>query len=133
MLIFMAMLNYLTDAYQTFAASAQGVASCCRSLGGALLPLATTPMYKNLGVHWASSLLAFVALGMAVIPFAFIKYGNHIRENSKFCQDLKEMQRKEAEEDRQLFEEAQVEEEAPEQEAAVAPFDPKKVGSKETV
>jgi hypothetical protein len=43
-LIFMALLNYLTDAYEIFAASSMAAASCCRSLAGALLPLAATPM-----------------------------------------------------------------------------------------
>ena len=85
----MAMLNYLTDAYETFAASAQGIASTCRSVFGALLPLASKSMFNALGIHWACSLLAFLSLGMAIIPFAFIKYGDRIRANSKFCQELK--------------------------------------------
>ena len=97
MLIFMAFLNYLTDAYEIFAASAMAAASTCRSLFGALLPLAATPMYDKLGVAWASSLLGFLSLGMAIIPFAFIKYGNKIRANSKFCQQLLEKKRAEAE------------------------------------
>ena len=102
MLIFMAMLNYLTDAYRTFAASAQGAASTCRSLGGALLPLAATSMYTKLGVHWASSILAFASLAMAAIPFAFIRYGNSIRANSQFCQQLLATERKEAERERRM-------------------------------
>ena len=97
MLIFMAFLNYLTDAYEIFAASAMAAASTCRSLFGALLPLAATPMYDKLGVAWASSLLGFLSLGMAIIPFAFIKYGNKIRAHSKFCQQLREKKRAEAE------------------------------------
>ncbi|KAI4129251.1 MAG: hypothetical protein LQ347_003860 [Umbilicaria vellea] len=96
MLIFMAFLNYLTDAYEIFAASAMAAASTCRSLFGALLPLAAKPMYESLGVAWASSLLGFLSLGMAIIPFAFIKYGDRIRANSKFCQYLVEKKRAEA-------------------------------------
>jgi Major Facilitator Superfamily len=99
LLIFMAMLNYLTDAYQVFAASANGIASTCRSIFGALLPLAAKPMYTKLGIHWAGSLLAFISLGMAVIPFVFIRYGDRIRENSRFCQHLKELNEKEAAEE----------------------------------
>ena len=97
MLIFMAFLNYLTDAYEIFAASAMAAASTCRSLFGALLPLAARPMYETLGVAWASSLLGFLSLGMAIIPFAFIKYGDRIRANSKFCQFLVEKKRAEVE------------------------------------
>jgi hypothetical protein len=95
LLIFMAMLNYLTDAYETFAASAQGIASTCRSVFGALLPLASKSMFNALGIHWACSLLAFLSLGMAIIPFAFIKYGDRIRANSKFCQELKALKAQE--------------------------------------
>ncbi|TVY75818.1 MFS transporter prlG, partial [Lachnellula suecica] len=62
-LIFMALLNYLTDAYEIFAASSMAAASCCRSLAGAVLPFAATPMYTKLGVAWASSLLGFLSLG----------------------------------------------------------------------
>lgn len=95
MLIFMAMLNYLSDAYETFAASAQSASSCCRSICGAVLPLAAKPMFDRLGVDWACSLIAFLSLGVSVIPFAFIRFGDYIRRNSKFCQHLKEL--KEAE------------------------------------
>lgn len=46
-------------------------------------------MYNTLGIAWASSLLGFVSLGMCAIPFAFIKYGDRIRANSAFCQELR--------------------------------------------
>lgn len=89
--------QYVTDAYETFAASAQGITSTTRSVFGALIPLASKSMFQALGVHWACSLLAFLSLAMACIPFAFIKYGDRIRANSKFCQELRELkaQRKE--------------------------------------
>jgi hypothetical protein len=94
-LIFIALLNYLTDAYEIFAASAMAASSCCRSLAGAVLPFAATPMYNNLGVAWASSLLAFLSLGMCVIPFVFLWKGDRIREGSRFCRFLKERKEKE--------------------------------------
>lgn len=97
MLMFIAFLNYLTDAYEIFAASAMAAASTCRSLFAATLPLAAKPMYAKLGVAWASSLLGFLSLGMTIIPFAFVKYGARIRANSKFCQYLAEKKRAETE------------------------------------
>ena len=97
LLIFMAMLNYLSDAYKTFAASAQGIASTCRATGGALLPFAAKPMFTKLGVNWACSLLAFVSLGMALIPWMFIMFGDRIRANSQFCQQLKRMDEEDTE------------------------------------
>jgi MFS family permease len=98
-LIFMALLNYLTDAYLIFAASAQAATSCSRSLFGAVLPLAAKPMYRTLGIGWASSLLGFVSLAMCAIPFLFIKYGETIRARSTFCTYLREQK---AEEERNL-------------------------------
>ncbi|KAL9598088.1 MAG: hypothetical protein Q9219_004719 [cf. Caloplaca sp. 3 TL-2023] len=102
MLIFMALLNYVTDAYEIFAASAMAATSACRSIFGAVLPIAARPMYDGLGIAWASSLLGFLSLGMCIIPFAFIKYGNRIRANSKFCQELQAKKREyEAERERE--------------------------------
>lgn len=89
LLIFMALLNYLADAYTTFAASALGAASFSRSILGALLPLAADAMYAKLGIAWATSLLGFLSLPMLAIPFAFIRYGDQLRERSKFSQSLR--------------------------------------------
>lgn len=99
-LIFIALLNYLTDAYQIFAASSMAAASCCRSLAGVALPFAGTPMYTKLGVAWATSLLAFLSLGMCVVPFLFLWKGDKIRAGSKFCIYLKEKQEEEEKEER---------------------------------
>lgn len=48
-------------------------------------------MYMNLGVAWASSLLGFIALLMAGIPFVFLMYGQAIRKRSPFCQRVMEI------------------------------------------
>ncbi|KAJ8068549.1 hypothetical protein OCU04_002265 [Sclerotinia nivalis] len=96
-LIFVALVNYLTDAYEVFAASAMAASSCCRSLAGAVLPFAAKPMYSRLGVSWASSLLAFLSLFMCGIPLLFMWKGDRIREGSVFCQELKERKIKELE------------------------------------
>lgn len=113
MLIFMAMLNYLTDAYDIFAASANAAASCCRSLLAVILPLATPYMYADLGISGACSLLGGLSAGMCVIPFIFIWKGPSIRARSKFCIALQErreeLQRKTQEEDRGLERLAQLE------------------------
>lgn len=100
-LIFMALLNYLTDAYRIFAASSMAAASCCRSLAGVALPFAATPLYTRLGVAWGSSLLAFLSAGMCVIPFAFLWKGDVLREGSKFCTYLREKEEEEEREERE--------------------------------
>lgn len=104
LLIFMALLNYLADAYQIFAASAMAAASCCRSICGAVLPLAAGKMFKRLGIAWACSLLGFLSLGMCGIPVLFWFYGDRIRAGSRFCIYLKEKMEQEEEEERRARE-----------------------------
>lgn len=103
LLIFMAMLNYLTDAYEIFAASANAAASCCRSLFAVVLPLATTHMFHRLGIAGACSLLGGLSALMCIIPFVFIWKGPSIRSRSPFCIALRErkeeMMRKSEEEE----------------------------------
>lgn len=94
LLLFMALLNYVVDAYEIFAASALAALSCSRALFGTVLPFATTPMYQRLGVQWACSLLGFISLAMCAIPFVFVRYGERIRGRSKFCKELAELRRK---------------------------------------
>ena len=84
-LLYLGMTNYVTDVFLQMSASAQAAASCTRSLGAVLLPLAASPMYSNLGIHWAPSLLGFLSLAMGVIPFVFIKYGDALARRSKYA------------------------------------------------
>ncbi|KAJ5756917.1 uncharacterized protein N7511_007099 [Penicillium nucicola] len=87
-LIFVALINYMIDAYHEYAASAMAAASCCRSVFGAVLPLAAAPMFRPLGIAWGCSLLGFLSLVMTLIPFVFIRYGDLIRSRSKFRQQV---------------------------------------------
>ncbi|KAF6843729.1 major facilitator superfamily transporter [Colletotrichum musicola] len=86
-LVFMGMINYLTDVFQQYCASAHAAASMTRSIGAILLPLAAGPMYANLGVHWAPSVLGFVALAMGFIPFIFIRYGDRLAQSSRSARE----------------------------------------------
>ncbi|KAH7055834.1 major facilitator superfamily domain-containing protein [Macrophomina phaseolina] len=101
LLCFMAILNYLVDAYEIFAASAMAAAGTSRSTFGAVLPFATRPMYEALGVDWACSLLGFIMLLLCAIPFVFWRYGDKIRANSAFCSELKERSKTPEEEEEQ--------------------------------
>jgi hypothetical protein len=56
-----------------------------RSCFGAGFPLFTTYMYENLGIHWASSIPAFLALACVPFPFLLYKYGSTIRARCKFA------------------------------------------------
>lgn len=84
-LIFLGMMNYLIDAYTIFAASVLAANAVLRSLFGAAFPLFTTQMYHNLGIHWASTVPAFLALACVPMPFLFYKFGPAIREKCKFA------------------------------------------------
>ncbi|PHH90096.1 hypothetical protein CDD83_4521 [Cordyceps sp. RAO-2017] len=90
MLIFMALLNYLTDAYDVFAASANAASSCSRSLLAVVLPLATAPMFARLGVTGACALLAGLSAVMCLVPFLFIWKGPILRNRSPFCLALRQ-------------------------------------------
>lgn len=85
LLVFVAYLNYLTDTYLMYAASALAANTVCRSAGGAAAPLFTEYMFQALGVGGGGSLIAGVACLLAPIPFVFYKYGGPIRERSKFA------------------------------------------------
>jgi hypothetical protein len=84
-LVFLSIMNYLIDAYLIYAASVLAANSVLRSLFGAAFPLFTSYMYANLGIHWASSVPAFLALACVPFPFLFYKYGAAIRQRCKFA------------------------------------------------
>ena len=100
----MALINYIVDAYEIFAASAMGAASASRSTFGVVLPFAAKPLYSRLGVNWACTLLGLLCLLMCLIPFAFLRWGKKIRENSAFCQELKTKKAEAEENQRRLWE-----------------------------
>jgi MFS transporter, DHA1 family, multidrug resistance protein len=85
MLIFVGYLNYLTDTYLMYTASAMAANTICRSACGSAAPLFTNQMFSALGVGGGSSLIGGVACLLAPIPFAFYKYGAKIRERSRFA------------------------------------------------
>lgn len=78
--IFIPIQAYMIDAFTEHAASALAALTCTRSLLGAFLPLAGTPMYDALGFGWGNTLLAFVALFMGGAVWGLYKYGKQIRE-----------------------------------------------------
>ena len=72
-LLFNSVLNYLPDAYPEYAASVLAGNDLFRSSFGAGFPLFASAMYKNLGVGWASSTLAFLSIAFIPIPFVLYK------------------------------------------------------------
>ncbi|KAK7935433.1 hypothetical protein PG985_000928 [Apiospora marii] len=84
-LVFLSLMNYLVDSYVVYAASVLASNAVLRSLLGAAFPLFTTNMYSNLGIHWASTIPAFLSLACLPFPFLFWKYGAEIRMKCKYA------------------------------------------------
>ncbi|GBE85689.1 MFS general substrate transporter [Sparassis latifolia] len=82
--IFLGLFNYIIDTYLFVAASALSALTVVRSMFGASFPLFATQMYDTLNPRWASTLLGFLAVLMAPIPFVLYKFGHRLRRRSKF-------------------------------------------------
>ena len=67
--------NYLVDAYTIYAASVQAGGVFLRLIFAAVFPAFLPYMYSSLGIHWASSIPAFLAVLCMPLPFLFYKYG----------------------------------------------------------
>lgn len=79
---------YVTDSYSGYAASAIAAVAFGENIFAAFLPLAARPMYIRLGFQWASSLLAFIALALALAPTVLLWKGRAIRRKSKAIQKM---------------------------------------------
>ncbi|KAK4240185.1 hypothetical protein C8A03DRAFT_13503 [Achaetomium macrosporum] len=88
-LIYVAIVNYVADAYGIYSASALAAMSMTRSVAGTLLPLAIEDMIAALGIAWSCTLLAGISALLALVPFGFIAYGEKIRAASRFSATLK--------------------------------------------
>lgn len=83
-LIYLGIVNYLVDSYTLYSASVLAGMSILRYSFGGIFPLFTTYMYKGLGIHWASSIPAFLSLACMPMPFVFYYYGAAIRTRCKY-------------------------------------------------
>lgn len=84
-LLFLQALNYLIDAYLSFANSALAANSLLRSLFGAGFPLFGTQMMHNLGLQWANTLIGLIGVVLMPIPVLFYIYGKRLRRHSRFA------------------------------------------------
>ncbi|KAI9032016.1 MFS general substrate transporter [Hyaloraphidium curvatum] len=80
MVIFMSTGSYVVDAYFIYAASALAAQTVSRSLLGFVFPLFSVSMFQAMGIHWACTLLACLALLMVPVP-----YGTNIRLKSEYA------------------------------------------------
>ncbi|KAI1127289.1 MFS multidrug transporter-like protein [Nemania abortiva] len=78
-------ITFLLDTYgANYGASAIAANGILRFLFGAAFPLFTLYIYEGLGIGWASSLFAFIGLGLSPIPFILYHSGSSIRARTSF-------------------------------------------------
>ena len=82
--LFLGITAYLTDCYGQYAASALAANAVLRSLFGAGFPLFAKIMYDKLGTAWATSLLGFLTIAMAPLPWVFYRFGPRLRAISNY-------------------------------------------------
>jgi hypothetical protein len=89
-LIFLSLSNYLMDSYTIYAACVFAGSGVLRSAFGAIYPVFTPYMYARLGLHWASSVPAFLALVCVPVPVLLWHYGPSIRRRCKYTRQASE-------------------------------------------
>ncbi|WWC90732.1 uncharacterized protein L201_005669 [Kwoniella dendrophila CBS 6074] len=90
-LVFLGVMNYLVDAYVICAASVLAGSSVMRSIFAVILPLFTVDIYNKLGIRWAGTLFACLAVLFIPAPFIFYKYGSKIRRLSKAAREADDL------------------------------------------
>ncbi|EGR52691.1 uncharacterized protein TRIREDRAFT_43701 [Trichoderma reesei QM6a] len=93
-LVILPIVNYLIDSYTVYAASVLAAAAVFRSIMGAVFPLFTSQMYHNLGIHWATSIPAFLTLVCMPFPFFMYRYGAVVREKCKYAAEAAQIMKK---------------------------------------
>ncbi|KAJ5763415.1 hypothetical protein N7533_002096 [Penicillium manginii] len=80
--------DYVVDAYSSYAGSAMGAVATGENIFSAFLPLATMSMYQHLGLQWASTLLALIALVLSLVPSLMFVWGKEVRNRSPFMNQM---------------------------------------------
>ncbi|PHH80616.1 hypothetical protein CDD80_619 [Ophiocordyceps camponoti-rufipedis] len=83
--IYLASLNYLADAYGTYASSTLASQNFCRNMTGGSFQLLTAAMLSNLGRLGVGAVLGSIAALLSVTPWVFVFFGERMRASSKFA------------------------------------------------
>ena len=84
-LVFISSNQYIIDTYESHAASALAGITSLRYAAAGGMTVVGIPMYQNLGVHWAVTVLGCISALMVPVPYLFYMYGTNIREKSKYA------------------------------------------------
>ncbi|KAL4947068.1 hypothetical protein BDW69DRAFT_128004 [Aspergillus filifer] len=85
--VYLAVFNYLADTYHVYASSALAPQSFCRNLMGGVFPLVSKQLFDHLGFGAAASLLGGVGLGLTLVPWFLVLFGERIRAKSKLARE----------------------------------------------
>lgn len=83
--IFLPSLSYLVECYLPYTTSAIAGNTMVRYIFGAIFPLFARQMFERLKVNWGGSLLGFISVLLLPIPFLFYKYGQLLRDKSRYA------------------------------------------------
>ncbi|GAA5823046.1 hypothetical protein JCM11251_007464 [Rhodosporidiobolus azoricus] len=83
--IFNATYNYTADAYPEYASSAIAGQGLLRNMFGASTPLFANYMLERMKLQWGGLLLSCVASLALPLPYILFKYGEKLREKSKYA------------------------------------------------
>lgn len=89
-IIFISVSDYTIASYSIYSASAVGAQSLLREFLSGSVTLFASPLYHNLGYQWASTLLAFIALLLGLVPPILYIFGPRIRAASAFALAIQE-------------------------------------------
>jgi hypothetical protein len=78
-LLWLAMLNYITDSYPNVAASAIAAFLIPSFLIAAGCAHAGVAMFANMNVRWAFSTLGFISIGLVVLVYVLFFWGPVLR------------------------------------------------------
>ncbi|KDN52393.1 MFS general substrate transporter [Tilletiaria anomala UBC 951] len=87
-IIFLIVSEFTVKSYSLYSSSAVAAQSFVREILSGSVTLFSTPMYRGLGYRWASTLLAFVALPLAAVPWILHLHGPRIRARSAFAGEI---------------------------------------------
>jgi hypothetical protein len=87
-LLWLSMLNYITDAYPNVAASAIAaflIPSFCIAAGCAHIGIV---MFENMSTKWAMATLGFISFGLVALVYVLFFFGLKIRSWSKLARQF---------------------------------------------
>jgi len=97
--MFLPFLTYLPQAYPEYAASVLASNDFVRSAFGAGMPLASVPLFKNLGIAWGNTILGCLTVLFLPIPFILFKAGPWLRKRSPRALQDKQIEESDPDED----------------------------------